>query len=68
MSASVTGRNPTTVNKTALTDALGMTSFTFTDANTTSVITSDNISVTGGSAAALATVLWEQQMLLQQLL
>jgi len=58
MSASVTGRNPTTVNKTALTDALGMTSFTFTDANTTSVITSDNISVTGGSAAVTATVLY----------
>jgi hypothetical protein len=49
MSASVTGRNPTLVNKTALTDALGMTSFTFTDANTTSVITSDTITVTGGS-------------------
>ena len=58
MSASVTGRNPTTVNKTALTDALGMTSFTFTDANTTSVITSDTISVTGGSAAKTATVLY----------
>jgi hypothetical protein len=58
MSASVTGRNPTTVNKTALTDALGMTSFTFTDANTTSVITSDSISVTGGSAAKTVTVLY----------
>jgi hypothetical protein len=58
MSASVTGRNPTTVNKTALTDALGLTSFSFTDANTTSVITSDNISVTGGSATVLATVLY----------
>jgi hypothetical protein len=58
LSASVTGRNPTTVNKTALTDSLGNASFTFTDANTTSVITSDNISVTGGSATKTATVLY----------
>jgi len=58
MSASVTGRNPTVTSKSALTDALGMTSFTFTDANTTSVITSDTISVTGGSAAVTATVLY----------
>jgi hypothetical protein len=58
MSASVTGRNPTTVNKTALTDALGMASFTFADANTTSVITSDTISVTGGSSAVTSTVLY----------
>jgi len=47
MSASVTGRNPTVVSKTALTDSLGNASFSFTDANTTSVITSDTISVTG---------------------
>jgi trimeric autotransporter adhesin len=58
MSASVTGRNPTLVNKTALTDSLGNASFTFTDANTTSVITSDSISVTGGSAAKTVTVLY----------
>jgi len=58
MSASVTGRNPTTVNKTALTDALGMTSFTFTDANTTSVITSDTITVSGGSNSPTVTVLY----------
>ena len=58
MSASVTGRNPTTVTKTALTDALGNASFTFTDANTTSVITSDNVSITGGSAAKTVTILY----------
>jgi hypothetical protein len=58
LSASVTGRNPTTVSKTALTDSLGNASFTFTDANTTSVITSDTISVTGGSTAKTATVLY----------
>ena len=58
MSASVTGRNPTAVNKSALTDALGNASFTFTDANTTSVITSDNISITGGSATKSVTVLY----------
>jgi len=58
MSASVTGRNPTLVNKTALTDSLGNASFTFTDANTTSVITSDTITVTGGSAAKTVTVLY----------
>jgi len=58
MSASVTGRNPTTVSKTALTDSLGNASFTFTDANTTSVITSDTISVTGGVATKTVTVLY----------
>jgi hypothetical protein len=58
MSASVTGRNPTTVTKTALTDALGNASFTFTDANTTSVITSDNVSITGGSSAKSVTILY----------
>jgi hypothetical protein len=58
LSASVTGRNPTTVNKTALTDSLGNASFSFTDANSTSVITSDVISVTGGSSAVTSTVLY----------
>ena len=58
LSASVTGRNPTVVAKTALTDALGMASFTFTDANTTSVITSDSITVSGGSNSPVTTVLY----------
>jgi hypothetical protein len=58
LSASVTGRNPTTLPKTALTDSLGNASFTFTDANTTSVITSDSITVTGGSNSPVATVLY----------
>ncbi len=58
LSASVTGRNPTTVAKTAVTDALGNASFTFTDANTTSVIASDTISITGGSSAITVTVLY----------
>ncbi len=58
LTASVTGRNPTVVSKTALTDSLGNASFSFTDANTTSVITSDTITVTGGSAAKTATVLY----------
>ena len=58
MSASATGRNPTSVNKTALTDSLGNTSFSFTDANTTSVITSDTITVTGGSNSPAVTVLY----------
>jgi len=58
MTASVTGRNPTAVPKTALTDALGMAEFSFTDANTTSVITSDTVTLTGGSAAKTATILY----------
>jgi len=58
MTASVTGRNPTAVPKTALTDALGMAEFSFTDANTTSVITSDTVTLTGGSADKTATILY----------
>jgi len=58
MSAGVTGRNPTTVVKTALTDSLGNASFSFTDANTTSVITSDTITVSGGSSDRTVTVLY----------
>ena len=58
LSASVIGRNPTVANRSALTDALGMASYSFTDINTTSVITSDTITVTGGSSAVTATVLY----------
>jgi trimeric autotransporter adhesin len=54
----VTGRNPTTVARTALTDALGNATFTLTDANTTSVIASDVMTITGGSAAITVTVLY----------
>jgi hypothetical protein len=58
LTASVTGRNPTTVAKTAVTDSLGNASFSFTDANTTSVIASDTISITGGSSAITVTILY----------
>ena len=54
----VTGRNPSVLATTALTDALGNATFTLTDANTTSVIASDVMTITGGSAAITVTVLY----------
>jgi hypothetical protein len=45
VTASVTGRNPTTVAQTAVTDSLGNYSFVITDANTTSLLTSDTVTV-----------------------
>ena len=58
LTAVVTGRNPTVVNRTVVTDSLGNASFSFVDANTTSVITSDSITVTGGSSAVTASILY----------
>jgi hypothetical protein len=54
----VTGRNPSVLAATALTDATGNATFTLTDANTTSVIASDVMTITGGSAAITVTVLY----------
>jgi hypothetical protein len=53
VTASVTGRNPTTVAQTAVTDTLGNYSFVITDANTTSLLTSDSVTV--GSTAYTTT-------------
>jgi hypothetical protein len=53
VTASVTGRNPTTVAQTAVTDSLGNYSFVITDANTTSLLTSDTVTV--GSTAYTTT-------------
>jgi hypothetical protein len=59
VTATVTGRNPTTVAKSAVTDALGNASFSFTDANTTSVIASDTITLTpSGGTAITVTILY----------
>jgi hypothetical protein len=48
VSATVTGKNPVTVARTAVTDANGQASFTFTDANTTTAV-SDVVTFTSGS-------------------
>jgi hypothetical protein len=45
VTAVVTGRNPSTVAQTAITDALGNFSFTIADANTTSLLTSDTVTL-----------------------
>jgi hypothetical protein len=45
VTAVVTGRNPTTVAQTAITDSLGNFSFTIADANTTSLLTSDTVTL-----------------------
>jgi hypothetical protein len=53
VTASVTGRNPTTVAQTAVTDSLGNFSFVIADANTTSLLTSDTVTI--GSTAYTTT-------------
>ena len=53
VTASVTGRNPTTVAQTAITDSLGNYSFVIADANTTSLLTSDTVTI--GSTAYTTT-------------
>jgi hypothetical protein len=53
VTASVTGRNPTTVSQSVVTDSLGNYSFVIADANTTSLLTSDSVTV--GSTAYTTT-------------
>jgi trimeric autotransporter adhesin len=55
VTASVTGRNPTTVSQSVVTDSLGNYSFVIADANTTSLLTSDSVTV--GSTAYTTTSL-----------
>ena len=50
LSATVAGKNPTTVAQTAVTDANGYATFSFTDANT-NASTQDTVTITGGSAS-----------------
>ncbi len=45
VTATVTGRNPSTLAQTAITDSLGNFSFTIADANTTSLLTSDTVTL-----------------------
>jgi hypothetical protein len=61
VTASVTGRNPTTVPQTALTDSLGNYSFVIADANTTSLLTSDSVTVASTAyttTSKVATILY----------
>jgi hypothetical protein len=58
LSASVVGRNPTSAAQNVVTDALGNATFTFADANSTSSLTSDAVTITGGLASATATILY----------
>ena len=48
VTASVTGKNPTTLNRSAVTDANGQVTFTFTDANTNTAV-NDVVTFTAGS-------------------
>jgi hypothetical protein len=51
VTAAVTGKNPTTLALSAVTDALGQATFTFTDANTNTAV-NDVVTFTAGSTAA----------------
>jgi len=50
VSATVAGKNPVTTARTAVTDAAGQTTFTFTDANTNTAV-NDVVTFTAGSTA-----------------
>jgi hypothetical protein len=58
LSGSVVGRNPTSAAQSVVTDALGNATFTFADANSTSSLTSDVVTIAGGLANATATILY----------
>ena len=58
LSATVSGRNPSVAPQVVVTDANGYATFTFADTNSTSLVTSSSISITGALGTTTASILY----------